>query len=148
MKIGNRTTGKDAQEGQDENRKVLDPFKEVEPIPVPPPAPDGGPNMARYLGEVEPIPAATPENFICLRGPCKNYVEIHSFAEVESRGLSHTPKQINRLCRVIPGTEIDLTDDCVFHCSEWTPLLPGEMVERNRRRALYQQAVQKGKKRS
>lgn len=145
MKVGGRQTGNDGDQEPTDKRKELDPFKDVETMPVPPPAPDGGPNMMGYLGTPEPLPAADPDNFVCLRGPCRHYIEIHSFAEVETRGLNHVPKQINRMCKVISGVEIDLTDDCVFHCSEWDPLDSVDVQARERRRQRYLSSRKKGK---
>lgn len=144
MKLGKKDTGNDGTEVPDEKRKVLDPFKDVDPMPTPMAGPDGGPVMQGYLGPAEPIPAATPENFICLAGPCRYYIEIHSYAEVETRGLSHTPRQINRLCRVMSGVELDLTDDCVFACSEWDPQDPKELAARDARRKTYKIGRKKG----
>jgi hypothetical protein len=142
MKLGkDRDTGRDGTEVEDDKRVELDPFRDAESMPTPPVAPDGGPNMIGYLGVPDPIPPATPDQFICLAGPCRHYLEIHSLADVETRGHNGPPKHINRLCRVISGVEIDLTDDCVFSCSEWDPLVPGETRERDRRRAAFRQQV-------
>jgi hypothetical protein len=146
MKIGNRQVGKDGDKLDDEKRKELDPWKDVEPDPAPPPAKDGGPNMVGYLGRPEPLPKASPDNFVCLRGPCRHYIEIHSFAEVESRGLDRAPRQINRICKVIPGVELDLTDDCVFECSEWVPMDPMDIANREHARQRYLAPRKKEKK--
>lgn len=108
--------------------------------PLPPVSGDGGfvPQMPIMQ---EPIPEASPDNMICLRGPCKNYIEIVSrFNAGNTKGtLDHMPKQINRFCKVIPGTDIDLTDEVVKDCSEWDPLLPEDNLvkERDSRRQAY-----------
>jgi hypothetical protein len=36
------------------------------------------------------------------------------------------------------GAETELTDDTVFSCNRWDPLTEDEIVERNKRRELYQ----------
>lgn len=79
--------------------------------------------------EPEPIPAATPETMICLRD-CKHYMELTSmFQHGNSKNtLDHVPKQKNRFCRAIKGTDIDLTDEVVYECNEWTPLLKEEKL--------------------
>jgi hypothetical protein len=142
VKIGkHRDTGNDGTEVDDPKHLEFDPFKDVEGLPPIPAAADGGPNMVGYVGDVDPIPAATPENFICLAGPCKHYMEVHSLADVETRGHNGPPKYINRLCRALPGVEIDLTEDCVFSCSEWAPLLPEERLDIEERRQAFRQLV-------
>lgn len=85
-------------------------------------APDGG-LAAGPVGLPRPLPQARPEDFVCLRGPCRHYVEIGSLADVEDRVdiADYRPMQINRMCRVIPGIQIDLTDDAVLDCNRWDP---------------------------
>lgn len=86
--------------------------------------------------EPEPIPEATPETMICLRGPCRHYMELQSmFQHGNTKGtLDHVPKQQNRFCRAIEGTDIDLTDEVVYECTEWDPLLKAETLARKVRR--------------
>lgn len=87
----------------------------------------------------EPIPPATPETMVCLRGPCKYYVEIVSmFQHGNTKGtLERAPRQQNRFCRAIEGTDIDLTDELVFECNTWEPLLKAETLVRTARRAQW-----------
>lgn len=115
------------------NRLLAEDF---DPGPVP------GPGFMPTVGPMpEPIPPATPETMVCLRGPCKHYMELTSmFQHGNTKGtLEHVPKQTNRFCRAIDGTDIDLTDELVFDCSEWEPLLKAEKLVRATRRAQYEQ---------
>jgi hypothetical protein len=132
MKLGERANK--------EKRELGDQFDNMEPPPSPVMGPDGPAMPVTYLTPGEPLPPATPENFLCLLGPCKHYVEIHSWADVEARGIQR-PKQINRICRVIPGVDLDLTEDCVFACNEWAPILPDEIAEREHRRNVFRRAL-------
>ena len=122
---------KDDEEYED----PLDAFLAEEPQALPPMSPDGG-FMPQLPIQPEPIPDATPENMICLRGPCRHYVEMTSlFQAGNTKGtLEHLPRQINRFCRAIPGDAIPLTDEVVRICSEWDPLTPADMLARSRRR--------------
>lgn len=111
-------------------------------------APTPGPNgFAPSLPMVpEPIPPATPETMVCLRGPCKHYMELQSmFQHGNTKGtLEHVPKQTNRFCRAIEGTDIDLTDELVYNCSEWEPLLKAETLLRETRRAAWKKEQEDG----
>lgn len=104
------TTGKD-------KGISLDPFdgEELEPLPI---AADHG------LTPVPPPPPIQPlshESFVCVRGPCRNYVELTTKGELEDRHLQAPVRQVNRFCRVIEGDAIDLTDMAVYECNRWDP---------------------------
>ena len=114
------------------NRLLADDF---DPAPIP-----HGPGFLPTMGVVpEPIPPATPDTMVCLKGPCRHYMELQSmFQHGNSRGtLDDIPKQTNRFCRAIEGTDIDLTDELVFKCSEWDPLLRAETLIRDNRRSEW-----------
>jgi hypothetical protein len=108
-----------------------------EPGPLPPLAPDNGFAPPLLATPAAPIPAAAEENFVCLRGPCRFFLQLNSIAEVDAPTLDHQPEQINRFCRAIPGIEIDLTDDNVFACTGWDPDLSPERGYREDRRVAY-----------
>jgi hypothetical protein len=103
------------------DRDPLDAFLADDPMPMPPIGPDGG-FMPGHPLESEPIPAVTPETMVCLRD-CRHYVEIRTrFAHGNTKGtLAREPVQVNRYCRAIPGSDIELTDELVRECSEWDP---------------------------
>lgn len=117
-----------------EDEKHKDPkatMEEWEPSPLPPIAPDGGfaPDM---VGNPEPIPEWTPENSICLRGPCTHYWHLVTMSEAgnpkgtwEALGVSE-PRQHNHTCLVHPGLETDLTENNVYGCSKWAPMSIGD----------------------
>jgi hypothetical protein len=102
-----------------------------------PMAHDGGILQSQVVDQLRPIPAATPENFVCLRGPCVRYLEITSTADVNAPTLGRDPIQLNRYCRAIPGVEIDLTEDAVFACSDWDPVAPKVLEALQSRRDAY-----------
>jgi len=128
---------------EDKQVSTGDTWENEQPIPFAA-GPDGAPMLAGFLEVGPPIPQATPNTFLCLRGPCRYYLEIHSMADMETRGLDKPPKQINRHCRVIPGIDFDLTDDCVYACSDWDPLEPKAIAEREARRDRYYQQRKQG----
>ena len=109
----------------DDKEENLSNFDDFEPGKLPPevtapPSMDG--KVPRLpLAPAIPLPPAVPEHFVCLRGPCKHYLEIRSPAELENRGVGYLPEQISRYCRAISGAVLALDDDAVFGCSEWDP---------------------------
>lgn len=130
-----------------ESKGLGDRYQDIQPSPGPVPGPDGMPTMPTgFLGSPDPIPAATPENFLCLRGPCRFYLEFHSMADVEVRGLDHAPKQINRYCTVIQGDSVELTDECITACNAWDPMQPVELRAREERRNIFRQSMATRKK--
>ena len=132
----------------DKSKAPLDQYQNVElsPIVV---APDGGAVIP--VGQPAAVPAATPENFICLRGPCRHYWHLETFmASGNPKGTwgpgglkdadgkpIRVPRQINRTCLAHPGTETELTEDCVYECNKWSPLTPGELGDREKRAEKY-----------
>lgn len=102
-----------------------------EPGPLPPMAPDGG-IMPMPLDLPPPLPKAVPEEFVCLRGPCRHYVELTSLAEVEVKVEGWQPVQKNRYCRVLQGAYLDLTEDSVFECNRWDPPRTRDPYEEDR----------------
>ncbi len=122
-----------------ESKKALlgERMSSEEPGPMLPVAPDGGILQSHAIDQLRPIPSATPENFVCLRGPCMFYLEIASGADVNAPTLERDPIQINRYCRAIPGIEVDLTEDNVFACNAWDPEAPKAVEARETRRINY-----------
>ena len=85
--------------------------------------PDGG-IAPQGVGMPEPIPEATLESMICLRGPCRHYHEMTSkFPAGNPTGtLNGLPDQINRSCTYVPGSCTDLVDECISACNNWDPV--------------------------
>ena len=100
-------------------------------------APDGGftPQLAMMP---DPIPAALPQNFICLRG-CRYYMETRMPAQLgNARGtFDKPPMQVNRFCHRMPGVYITLTDEIVSDCSAWDPQTSEEREDLYERRNMY-----------
>jgi len=144
-------------ETADDDGKVKAPIEQYEKVeagPMPPIAPDGGIAPGYGIGSAPAVPAATPQNMVCLRGPCRHYWELHTFMasgnpadtwgedglrDEHGRPL-RMPRQINRACLAHPGTETELTEDCVFFCSRWDPLSPRELKQIGKRREKYYRA--------
>jgi hypothetical protein len=47
------------------------------------------------------------------------------------------PRQISRLCLVHPGVETDLSENLVYDCNRWDPILPKEAHALDKRRRVY-----------
>lgn len=117
-------------------------------------SPDGG--IVPGFAAVPPPPQAymTPENFVCLRGPCRYYWHLVTDIDMENpddtwasltdplTGKPLTkPRQHTHTCLANPGMETDLTGDSVFECSKWDPFAPTELAQLHARRAAYHAAV-------
>lgn len=129
----------------DKTRVPAEAFKDFEASPLPL-GPDGRPDGSAGIGAPTPIPPATVDNFVCLRGPCRYYWELVTHVETgnpaetwEALGLE-PPRQINRVCLVNPGHETELTDDNVYACNRWDPEDGDQWRERERRRELWYSA--------
>ena len=140
-------------EKKDDGEKIKAPseqYKDFEPSAMAV-APDGG-IAPDGVGMAPAVPAATPEHFWCLRGPCRHYWELHTFMasgnpadtwnsedglKDESGNPLRIPRQVNRSCRLQKGTETELTEDCVFYCTDWDPLTPRELRKRDKRQRKY-----------
>ncbi len=130
----------------DEDEKTISPsdkhYSDFEGAAVPA-APDGGIQPGYALEQPIPPPAVTPENFVCLRGPCRHYWHMITMAGEgnpegtwAALGLSK-PRQHNHTCLVNPGMETNLNDDCVYECSQWDPYSPAELMTLRSRRKAY-----------
>lgn len=107
------------------------------------------------LGDPEPVPERTPENLICLRGPCRYFWSMETMGHSGNpasywRELGVAPPRQRHLsCLRDPSGETDFTDDNVFTCNQWDPLLSDapsavpipqdELTAREYRRRLYEQ---------
>lgn len=105
--------------------------------------PDSLPMAQGFLGDPEAVPARTPENMVCLRGPCRHYWYMKTMADManpvktfEQLGID-VPRQHNHTCLVNPGHETDLGNDNVFECNKWNPLTAPEVAELRLRREQY-----------
>ena len=138
----------------DDDGKYRDPalvYDRVAPSPLPPMGPDGGPLGTGGVGPPPPLPAATPDHFVCLRGPCLHYWQMETHMDAGNPaetwgedGLRddegkpvRQPRQISRTCLVHPGVEVELTENVVYACSRWEPQLPGDLKRRDKRRRVY-----------
>jgi hypothetical protein len=65
------------------------------------------------------LPMATPESFVCLRGPCRHLMTTTSPADLENE--SYEPVATDRYCKALPGVLLELTEDSVYSCSDWDP---------------------------
>lgn len=112
----------------------------------------GGLAMPGPVGMAPSVPAATPEHFMCLRGPCRHYWQLETFfasgnpketwdAEDGLKNEDGTPvrmpRQISRSCLAQPGMETELTDDNVYDCNRWDPMTPRELRQQAKRRSKY-----------
>jgi hypothetical protein len=138
-------------EDSGKHKVPLDQYADVEVGPLPPIAPDGG-FVGDPLGVPPAVPSATPDNFICLRGPCRHYWQIETFMasgnpkdtwgedglkDPETGEPIRQPRQLSRSCLAHPGTETELTEDCVYDCNRWSPLTPRELKRDAKRRSKY-----------
>lgn len=136
------------------HKAPIEQYEGIEPAPLPPIAPDGG-LMPGPIGSPPSVPAATPKTFVCLRGPCRHYWELVTFMAAGNPsgtfgedGLRDPdtgkpialPRQINRTCLAHPGTETELTEDMVYDCNLWDPIVPGERLARDKNRRRYLKA--------
>src|SRR6185436_8511362 len=106
-----------------------------------PVGPEGSFIPATAVYESDPIPEATEENMVCLRGPCRHYLEMRPFfAAGNAKGtLDHHHVLVKRTCMVISGYEVDMTDEVMNECTGWDPLMPEELALKNSRRERYYQ---------
>lgn len=133
-----------------EDEKLIDPLDKLLSTEVqggpPPIGPDG---MPFVISEPFRIPDATPENMVCLRGPCRHYFEPRLVASVGNTAdsLDEEPLAINRVCMRVPGFFYDLMDECVRSCTGWDPVTATEIRElESRRENFYERFPQfKGK---
>lgn len=113
-------------------------------------APDGGPAIGP-MGAPPPVPPATPDQFVCLRGPCRHYFELQTHlvsgnpAETWGPdGLKDElgkpipiPRQITRACTYQAGVDTQITDDIVYACNRWDPIVPLSRLLTSIRRGVY-----------
>lgn len=115
----------------------------VSPIPA---APDGGIDAgvaAGMIGQPVTVPERHPDNFICLRGPCRHYWYLVTMAQEgnpeetwDHLGIKQ-PKQHHHSCLNNPGYETSFADDNAYECSRWEPMLAIELVQIGNRRSQY-----------
>ena len=143
----------DKVENEEDEKRVVPNEKhygDFEPSPIPI-APDGGIMPGFALQRPSALPAATPETFVCLRGPCRHY--WHLVTDIDAGNPDDTwdgsltdpatgepvkrPRQHNHTCLVNPGMETDLTGDHAYECNKWDPQLHAELVQLDTRRRTY-----------
>lgn len=118
---------------------------EFEPTPIPV-SPDGGIDgslASSMIGHPPAVPERTPNNFVCLRGPCKHYWHLVTMAQEgnpqdtwDHLGIA-PPRQHHHTCLVNPGYETAFSDDNAFECSRWEPYTETELNEIQKRRNAY-----------
>lgn len=86
-----------------------------------------------------PVPDRHPDNFICLRGPCRHYWKLVTMAgEGNPVGTFQVvKKQIHHTCLINPGFETSFADDNAYECNLWDPTTPDQLVALSRRREDY-----------
>lgn len=91
------------------------------------------------IGKPPTVPERTPENFVCLRGPCRHFWHLVTMAqEGNPEGtFDHPLKQHHYTCLVHPGVETDFGDDNAYECNRWDPLTPHEIRLIQDRRNQY-----------
>lgn len=115
------------------------------PLPV---GPDGQPKAIGPVGLPDPLPPATPDNWVCLRGPCRHYMHVVSAGEIgnpagsfdkDNGGPGEAPRQHYHWCTAITGQYTDMGEDLVFDCNRWDPIDEDapEILGRERRRSKY-----------
>lgn len=127
-------------EFEDTTIGVLDSLLDTDfgPLPV---SPTGAFVPATQAFESDPIPDATEENFICLRGPCRYYLEMRPYFSAGNTvgSLDHAHVLIKRTCGKVAGFEIDLVDEVMSDCISWDPWMPEEQAPMLERRERYYQ---------
>lgn len=94
------------------------------------------------LGPPEPVPERTPENMICLRGPCRHYWHMVAMADAGNPAGTwaklgvDAPRQHHHTCLAGPE-ETDLAEDNVFECNRWEPYTNDELIKIKARRDQY-----------
>ncbi len=136
------------QVDDEHTRTPLDAYADFEPQPIAV-APDGGPAI-EAMGPPAAVPPATPELFVCLRGPCRHYWEIETHLasgnpadtwgpdglKDEDGNAIRAPRQITRACTYQAGIDTQFTDDIVYACNRWDPIIPiARVLTALRRRA-------------
>jgi hypothetical protein len=82
------------------------------------------------------LKVASPENFICLRGPCRHYFEARGPFPTGTKGFE-APTIVNRVCMRLPGTFLDLFDEVIEKCNCWDPRDTQTENDIESRRAAY-----------
>jgi hypothetical protein len=152
MGDANSTDPEDLLDADDDERSRVprDTYAGIPPAPMPPLAPDGG-LVPVAMGNPPPVPPATPELFVCLRGPCRHYWQISSHLVSgnpeetwgedglrDERGQPlRAPRQITRACTYQAGVDTQFTDDIVYACNRWDPVLPKDEARLEKRRRIY-----------
>ena len=142
----------EAEEGGGRRKVPADTYSKVPPSPLPQMGPDGGPEPSAVVGPPAPTPPATPDTFVCLRGPCRHYWQIRThivsgnpagtfgpggLVDPVTKQPIAEPRQITRTCLVHPGIEVELTEDVVYGCNRWDPLSPREVRKLEKRQRVY-----------
>jgi len=101
------------------------------------------PQMVHY-----PLPERTPENFVCVRGPCRHYWHLVTDAHVgnvigtfEDLGRE-VPKLHHHVC-LLSQQETEFEEDIAYECSRWDPLEPKELLQIQKRRDRYHKRAEK-----
>jgi len=105
--------------------------------PAAPVALDGGPAPGYGSGGLSQasVPSRSPDNFVCMRGPCKHYWNLTTMADEgnppdtwKHLGIE-PPRKHHHICLVNPGFETSFEDDNVFACNKWDPLGLYDLIE-------------------
>jgi hypothetical protein len=128
--------------GDEKRREIGTEFNDVEVSSLPI-APDGGIAPGFGIAPAAGPPAPSPENSVCLRGPCRHYWEMETDFDAgnpagtfEALGLKE-PRQKHRTCLRSPAAETTLGSFPVRACDQWDPMDRVSLDERERRREQY-----------
>lgn len=61
--------------------------------------------------------AISPENFVCLKGPCKHYAEV--LVKYDAGNIDREFFQVRRYCKALSANNelMELTDGNIYRCS-------------------------------
>ncbi len=100
------------------------------------------PSEFTTIGQPTPVPARTPGNFVCLRGPCRHYWHLVTMAQAgnpadtwEALGIPE-PRKHHHVCLLSKETEFE--DDNAFECNKWDPIDPLDLFQIKRRRTEWE----------
>lgn len=109
-------------------------YRDIQPSPLPPIAPDGG-FIAGSVAAPAPLPKATPENMICLRGPCRHLWQMRTHIVSGNSKLTFDPDdglretmpcpicQGERQAMIVPELALSYQTACRYHATQgiWGP---------------------------
>jgi hypothetical protein len=130
----------------EKNSRNEDESEDTYSPPAMPVGADGGIDGAlatAMIGQPALVPARSPANFVCLRGPCRHYWHLVTMAQEGNpeETWAHlgikAPRKHHHTCLVNPGFETDFGDDNAYECSKWDPMQQPDLVQLQTNRQNY-----------